>query len=74
MLKQYQLRSKWFCNEYNCGHIPSNMTPATVNKRRMFGLRNVLGKIGDGVVMERPISFSYGFNISLGSGVLVKGK
>ncbi|MCD8024713.1 MAG: sugar O-acetyltransferase [Candidatus Gastranaerophilales bacterium] len=58
-LKNERLRAKTLCFEYNC------LKPDEIDKKQQI-LKELLGKMGNNIIIEAPFRCDYGYNIKVG--------
>lgn len=81
MVEDYQLQAKkiqarQFCAKYNVDeevlkddNMPLHELFMALRSERERLLRTIIGRIGEGPVIEPPFNFQYGFNITMGNSV-----
>lgn len=64
-LSSVRFKARQFCHEYNTTW-PESATFESMAEERMIKLKELLGHVGEEVLIEPPFRVDYGCNISLG--------
>lgn len=62
-----RFRARKFMHKYN-SYFPDDATPESLSADREEMLRRICGRVGKGTLVEPPVNFDYGCNISFGEG------